>query len=218
MVPRPPVACGERRRSTVTLRGVQALSALVQSLGLAYASGVSLYATVAFIGVAQRLGWIGPLPGALGVLADGWVLALACALLALEILASIVPVVASAWEALHTAVRPVGAGAVAVLATWGNSPRVVVAAALLGTALGLATHATKLGIRTAIDTSPEPVSNAAATTAELGVVAALALAVWSHPWIALCGALALLALVFVVMRALWRAVRRAWSGLLGPAG
>ena len=187
---------------------MHALGALAQSLGLAYASGVSLYATVAFIGIAARMGWIGPLPGALGVLSDGWILAVAVALLAVELLASLVPAVATAWEAVHTALRPFGAGAVAVLATWGHDSRVVVAAALLGSALGLATHATKLGLRAAIDTSPEPFTNAAATTAEMTVVAALVWAVWSHPWISLAAALALLALLFLLVRALWRAVRR----------
>ena len=39
---------------------------LAQSLALAYASGISPYATVALIGLMQRAGWIGPLPGALG--------------------------------------------------------------------------------------------------------------------------------------------------------
>ena len=41
------------------------LVTLAQALGLAYASGVNLYATVALVGLTQRAGWIGPLPGAL---------------------------------------------------------------------------------------------------------------------------------------------------------
>ena len=88
----------------------------------------------------------------------------------------------------------------------------MVVAALLGSALGLATHATKLGLRAAVDLSPEPFSNAAATTAELGVVAVLAWAVWQHPWIALAGAITLLALLFYLLRALWRLVRQGFAG------
>jgi hypothetical protein len=195
---------------------VTAATALVQALGLAYASGISLYATVAFAGAAQRLGWIA-LPGPLHVLGDPWVLAAAAALGALELLASLVPGIATAWEAAHTAVRPVAAGALAALATWGTSPRVVALAGLLGAALGLATHATKLGIRSAVDLSPEPFSNAAATAAELSVVGALAWAVWHHPWIALAAALALLALLFLLMRALWRLVRQGFRRVLGAA-
>lgn len=192
------------------------LTALVQSLGLAYASGISFYATVAFVGVARHLGWIGPLPGQLGILADPWVFGVAGAIALVEALALLVPGLATAWEAVHTAVRPFGAAALGVLATWG-SPRTALVAALAGAALGLATHATKLGLRATIDASPEPVSNAAATTAELGVVAALGWAVWSHPWIALAAALALLAALALAVRALWRAMGRAFRGLLGRA-
>jgi hypothetical protein len=195
---------------------VSALTTLAQALGLAYASGISLYATVAFVGLAQHLGWV-TLPGAVHVLGDPVVVAVATVLAAVELLASLLPVVATTWEAVHTAIRPFAAGALAALVAWGASPRVVVVAALLGGALGLATHATKLGIRAAVDTSPEPVTNAAATAAELSVVAALAVAVWSHPWLALAGALVLLAIMFFLVRALWRLIRRA-LGVLFLAG
>ena len=125
------------------------------------------------------------------------------------------PGVATAWETVHTAIRPVAAGVLAALASWGASPRVVVLAALLGSALGFATHATKLGLRAAVDVSPEPVSNAAATAAVLSVVAALAWAVWHHPWFALAGALVLLAVLLLVVRALWRLAWRLLSRTFG---
>jgi hypothetical protein len=194
---------------------VEPLTALVRSLGLAFASGISVYATAAFVGLAGHLGWIGPLPGALGFLTDPWVFGAAGALALLEALAMLVPGVATAWEAIHTAIRPFAAAAVAVLATWG-SPRVAVIAGILGGALGFATHATKLGLRASIDASPEPASNAAATVGELGVVAGLAWLVWDHPWIALSAAIAILIALFLAIRALWRAVGRAVSSLFLP--
>lgn len=196
---------------------MSALTAIVQSLGLAYASGISLYATVAFAGAAHHLGWI-TLPPTLHVLGEPLIIAIAGALGVIELLASLVPGIATAWEVVHTAVRPIAAGALAALATWGASPRAVVVAALLGSALGLATHATKLGLRAALDLSPEPFSNAAATTAELSIVAVLAWAVWQHPWIALAGALALLVGLFFVVRALWRLVGKALGRAVGAAG
>lgn len=188
------------------------VTALVQALGLSYASGVSLYATVAFVGLADRLGWIESLPGELGILAHPLVFGLAATLAVVETLALLVPGIATAWEAVHTAVRPLAAGALAALATWG-SPRVAVLAAVLGTLLGFATHATKLGLRASVDTSPEPFTNAAVTTAELGLVAGLGWAVWSHPWISLAVALAVLAATFLAVRALWRAVGRTVGSL-----
>jgi Domain of unknown function (DUF4126) len=195
---------------------MDALTALVQSLGLAYASGISLYATVAFVGIAEHLGWIGPLPGALGVLGDPIVFGAAGVLALVEALALLVPGLATAWETVHTAIRPFAAAALAVLATWGN-PRVAVVAALLGGALGLATHATKLGLRAAVDASPEPVSNAIVTTAELGVVAGIGWAIWHHPWLSLAAALALLALTVLAVRTVWRAIARAVRSFWGRA-
>ena len=193
---------------------MDALTTVVQSLGLAYASGISLYATVAFAGVAHHLGWI-TLPGPLHAFGDPIVIAAAGVLTAIEVLASLVPGIATAWEAVHTAIRPVAAGALAALAAWGASPRVVILAALLGGALGLATHATKLGLRAAVDLSPEPATNAVATMAELSVVALLGWAVWHHPWLALSAALVLLVALFFVMRALWRLVRQMLGSTFG---
>jgi uncharacterized protein DUF4126 len=191
---------------------MEPITALVQSLGLAYASGISLYATVAFVGLAEHQGWIGPLPGALGILGDPWVFGAAGAIALVEAIALLVPGVATAWETIHTAVRPFAAAALAVLATWGN-PRTAVVAGLVGGALGLATHATKLGLRALIDASPEPFTNALATTAELGVVAVLGWAIWNHPWISLTSAIALLAGTLVAVRALARAIGRMFRTL-----
>ena len=149
------------------------------------------------------------LPDGLRVLENPWVIGVALLLTAVEIAASLVPGVATAWEAAHAAVRPLAATALAVLATWGASPALVIVAGLLGGSLGAVTTATKLKIRTAIDASPEPVSNAVATGAEMSTVAGMAWLVWSHPWIALALALLLLAALFLVARAIWRALRRA---------
>jgi len=196
---------------------MDALTTLVQSLGIAYASGISVYATVAMIGLADRVGWIGPLPGELGALSSLWVIGLAGALAVIEFLATLIPGVASAWETVHSAIRPPAAAALAVLTAWHGDPALVLAAGLLGGSLGLATHATKVGVRYAIDTSPEPVTNGAANLAELGVVASLAYAVWQHPYISLAVALALLAVMILAVRLLWRTLRRA-LGALRPRG
>jgi len=191
-----------------------ALTALAQALGVAWTSGVSLYATVAFTGIAGRLGFVA-LPASLHHLTSGWVIGLAVVLTALEVAASLVPGVATAWEAVHTAVRPLAAAALAVLVTWGGSPALVTAAGLLGGGLGLAIHATKLKLRAAVDASPEPFSNAAATGAELGAVAGVSWLAWHHPWLALAVALTVLVSLFLLARALWRALRRATGWLAG---
>ena len=45
------------------------LGTLAEALGIAYAGGINLYATVAILGLAQALGWVGPLPSPLHALA-----------------------------------------------------------------------------------------------------------------------------------------------------
>ena len=184
------------------------LTALASALGIAWSSSISLYATVAFTGVAGRLGWV-ILPEGLRALENASVIAVAMILTGVELAASLVPGIATAWEAIHLAIRPVAAAGLAVLATWGANPALVAVAGLLGGSLGAATSATKLKLRTAIDASPEPVSNALATGAELSTVAGMAWLVWSHPWIALAIAIAMLAVLIVVARAIWRALRQA---------
>ena len=184
------------------------LTALASALGIAWSSSISLYATVAFTGVAGRMGWV-ILPEGLRALENPLVIAVAMILTGVEIAASLVPGIATAWEAIHLAIRPVAAAGLAVLATWGENPALVAAAGLLGGSLGAATSATKLKLRTAIDASPEPVSNALATGAELSTVAGMAWLVWSHPWIALAFAVAMLAVLIVLARAIWKALRQA---------
>ena len=192
------------------------LTTLVQSLGIAYASGISPYATVALAGIADRMGWIDALPGALGGVSHPAVIVLASALAVLEFLATLIPGIASVWETVHTAIRPPAAALLAVLTAWHGDPALIVAAGLLGGGLGLVTHSTKLGVRYTIDTSPEPVTNGAANVAELGLVASIAYAIWNHPYITLTIAIALLVLMMLAVRRIWRAARRSLRTLFTP--
>ena len=185
-----------------------ALLTLVQSLGVAWASGISVYATVAIVALAVKLGWVAHPPAGLEGIAQWWVIGLASALYLFEFLATLIPGVASAWETFHSAIRPLAGAALAAATAWHGDPALTVVAALLGGTLALGTHATKLGLRYAIDTSPEPVTNGVANVAELGMVATIALAVWHHPYVAISIALGLLLLGALAARALWRAIRR----------
>lgn len=187
------------------------LIVLAQALGVAYASGISVYATVALLGIAQRMEWIAPLPDALAVVGNEWVIGVAGTLYLFEMLATLVPGVASLWETFHSLVRPPAAAALAVLTAWQGDALFTVVAGLLGGTLAVGTHATKLGLRYAIDTSPEPVTNGIANTAELGVVAAVAYFIWNHPFITLALALTLLVALAFAVRAIWRGIRRALS-------
>lgn len=195
---------------------MNALQTLAQAAGVAYAAGLNLYATVGVIGLASRLGWIGPLPGSLTALTSWWVISVALALTTIEFLASLIPAIASAWDTVHSLVRPPAAAALAAATAWHGDPAFVLVAALLGGGLAVTTHTTKLGLRYAVDASPEPVSNGVMSVSELGLVTAIMIAIWSHPYITLAIALAALLGLIILVRLIWRTLRQVLSGRWVP--
>ena len=52
------------------------VTTVAQSLGVAYAAGINLPATVAVLGISDRAGWIEPLPGVLGAVGSIWMIAI----------------------------------------------------------------------------------------------------------------------------------------------
>src|SRR5437763_2126525 len=161
------------------------LITLVQGLGLAYAAGLNLYAAVAVTGLAVRFGWVQNVPTTIESFGNTLVIRGAVALYAVEFIATLVPGVASAWETLHSLIRPPAAAVLAAATAWHADPIIVLIAALLGGGLAITTHTTKLGLRYAIDASPEPVTNGVANITELALVSAVALSIWKHPIVTL---------------------------------
>jgi len=196
---------------------VNSVVTLAQALGVAYASGLNLYATVAVLGLATRFGWVDGVPSSLGALGSTWVIVFATMLYVIDFAATLVPGIAAAWETMHSLVRPPAAAALAAATAWHGDPLFVLVAAMLGAGLGVTTHTTKLGLRYAIDASPEPVTNAATNVAELGLVATLSIAVWKHPFLALAFALVVLGVLIVLVRLIWRALRQVFTGHWMPA-
>lgn len=195
---------------------MNALQTLAQAAGIAYAAGLNLYATVGIVGLAARLGWIGPLPGSLAGLSSWWVITIALTLTVIEFVASLVPAVASAWDTLHSLIRPPAAAALAAATAWHGDPAFVLVAALIGGTLAVTTHTTKLGLRYAVDMSPEPISNGVTSTVELGLVATIALTVWEHPYLTLAFALGVLCLLIALVRLIWRTLRQVFAGKWVP--
>lgn len=179
-----------------------------QALALATAAGVSTYGTVAILGLAVHLGWVSSVPAALAPVGNPWIFGLAGLLYAVEFLATLIPGVASAWETVHSAVRPIAGAVLAGATVWHADPRVTLAATLLGGTLALGTHVTKLGARVAVDASPEPFTNGAANVAELGFFTAVVLGAWNHPYLALALALTVVAAIALLVRAAYRAIRQ----------
>ena len=142
------------------------------ALGLATLAGVNLYLTVLVAGLAIRFNWIG-LSGdyeQLAVLGYPWVLGVAGVMFVIEFFADKVPWFDSAWDAVHTLIRPAGAVLIALAALGNMEPAALTIGALLAGGASLATHGTKAGIRALLNLSPEPVSNSVASVTEDGLV------------------------------------------------
>ena len=191
------------------------LVALAGALG--WASGIRLYAVLFVVGGLGYLGAI-PLPGGLALLAHPYVLVASFVMFAVEFVADKVPLFDSFWDTLQTFVR-IPAGAALAASVFGDaSGATALAAAILGGTLAAGSHLAKSGSRMAINTSPEPFSNWAASLGEdvaVGVVLWLA---WEHPAVALV-VLALLVLFMLwLIPKVWRFLVRLFRRLRDPFG
>jgi hypothetical protein len=184
---------------------MESLTALVFSSG--WASGVNAYATVAVLGLVDRLDDSAAIPDTLG---RTDVLVVALVLFVIELVVDKIPVVDSAWDAVSTVVRPTVGSFVAYQLAGGSSGLDQALLTALGGGTALTSHGVKSGLRLAVNTSPEPFSNGIVSAAEdVSVVTVVALAV-SHPWIALGISASLLVIGAITVVLLWRVIRKAW--------
>src|SRR5918912_161459 len=147
---------------------MSSLETLGFALGTSFASGLNVYATVAAAGLFQRFGLV-QLPDSLQVLANPFVLGIAIALFVVEFIADKIPYVDSAWDAIHTFIRPPAAALISYSA-FGQVPEEwKVTAALVAGGVALTSHGAKASTRAAANTSPEPVSNWVLSLAEDGL-------------------------------------------------
>jgi Domain of unknown function (DUF4126) len=188
----------------------------VETLGLAlgagFSSGLNLYATIATLGLLQRLGVV-HLPGSLQVLAHPWVLGIAIALYAVEFLADKIPYVDTVWDAIHTVIRPPAAALLAYGASLGAPPEWRWAAALLAGGVALTSHGTKAATRAAANTSPEPFSNWALSFGEDALAVWLTWMATVHPAATIVIASLLTALAIFMIVHLFRFLRRSLQRL-----
>jgi hypothetical protein len=196
---------------------MEALQTLSLAMGTAWTSGINLYATVAVLGIAGRAEMI-QLPPGLHVLMDPLVIAVACIMYVIEFFVDKVPYVDSAWDTLHTFIR-IPAGAILAARSLGpTNPALELAAILAGGTVALAAHGTKATIRLAINVSPEPFSNWAASVGEdLMVLGGLWLT-FNHPLVMLLLIAAFLALAAWLIPKLFRLAKRGFQMLRSRLG
>ena len=175
-----------------------------------------LYLVTLVTGLAMKFGWIA-LPeqlAALDVLANNWLLAAAAVGTFAEFFADKIAWVDSAWDAVHSVIRPLGGALLSLALIDSGDPAWQVASFLLGGGAALVAHAGKAGARTLVNASPEPFSNVVvSTTEDVATAGLLALAI-ANPIAA-----ALVAACLVVL-SLWLVVaaRRALRSVFGRAG
>lgn len=202
---------------------METLSLLGVALGLAYLAGINLYLTVFASGLAIHYHWIA-LPSAyqsLEVLGDPAVIIVAGILYFIEFFADKIPWIDSAWDAVHTVIRPIGGALLAVQALGHPSPAFTVIVALLGGGTSLVAHTAKATTRLTSNTSPEPFSNIGLSVAEdVAVIGGLALIHYNPLLAFFVFALSIVAFIYFapkILRAFKAKAWLAWKKLNGPA-
>lgn len=177
---------------------METIDVIALTLGVAWASGINLYAAILVLGLMGAGGYT-ELPESLLVLQDPLVLGAAGGMYFIEFFADKVPGVDTGWDAIHTFIRIPAGAMLAVGAAQGLeiNHAAELAAALLGGSLAASSHLTKASTRLVINTTPEPVTNwTASVTEDLAVIGGL--------WTALNYPLAFIAFIIVfVLFAIW---------------
>jgi Domain of unknown function (DUF4126) len=189
---------------------IELLAGVGRTLGFSFAAGINLYATVAILGLASRYGWVS-LPEQYRVFDNDLIIGVAITLYVIEFFADKIPWVDSIWDAIHTAIRPIGGAVIAVQTLGDASPAMETLVGLMGGTLAASTHFTKAGTRAIANASPEPFTNWILSFAEDLFVVSLGFIALKYPLLA--SIIVLVALVLMVTFAAWifRAVKRRWQ-------
>ena len=133
-------------------------------MGAGWSSGISVYGVVALVGVAGRFDWI----EAPSFVEQWWVIGVAVVMFLVEFVIDKIALVDTAWDSVHTFIRPAVGGYLMSTAT--DTQLGVPALAVSGVLLALSSHSAKASTRLIVNTSPEPVSNVAVSLSEDGLV------------------------------------------------
>ena len=188
-------------------------SIIALTMGVAWASGINLYAAILMLSILGSSGSM-TLPPDLQVLAHPAVTLAAGLMYAIEFFADKVPGVDTGWDTLHTFIRIPAGAILAAGAAGGIDPSVSLAAGLVGGGVAAVSHATKSGTRVLINTSPEPVTN---WIASLGEDVAVVLGLWTalnHPIVFLVLIVIFLLLMIWLLPKLWRGVKKVFGFLI----
>lgn len=189
---------------------MSAMEIIALAASFSLLSGWRLYFTLFAAGLAMRFEVI-DLPAhlaALDILASSWVLAAAGIGLIAEFFADKVAWLDSAWDAVHSFIRPVGGALVALAIVDPGTAEWQVVTFLLGGGAALLSHGVKSTTRTVVNASPEPFSNAVVSASEDVATIGLAALALANPVIAVVIALVMLVASVIALIALRRLLKR----------
>ncbi|MGW6277913.1 DUF4126 domain-containing protein [Kribbella sp. NPDC055071] len=183
------------------------MEALPLAFTTGWASGINAYACVLILGLLGRFAGADDVPAAL---TSNGVLIAAGVLFAFEFVADKIPYIDSAWDAISTVIRPAIGAIVAALLSGQASTLHQAVIATIGGLVALLSHTVKASLRLAINTSPEPVTNIAASSGEDVAVAGVVSLAAFHPQAALIIAAVLLLLGLIGVYVAFRFIRRGY--------
>jgi hypothetical protein len=185
---------------------METVQLIALTMGVAWASGINLYATIAMLGILGGTGNL-DLPPGLEVLQHPGVIVAAGFMYCVEFFADKVPGVDTGWDALHTFIRIPAAAILAAGAVGEVNPAIILMAGILGGTLAATSHTLKAGTRVLINASPEPFSNIGVSLVEdTLVLAGLAGAVF-YPTEFLVFMALFIALAIWLLPKVWRGVK-----------
>jgi Domain of unknown function (DUF4126) len=191
----------------------QISTTLALTMGLAWASGINLYATLFTLGYLANTGNI-DLPPDLQIVANPMVMGAAGLMYLIEFFVDKTPGVDTGWDAIHTFIR-IPAGAMLAAGAVGDlNPAVELAAAIIGGGLAAGSHATKAGSRVLINTSPEPFSNWIASISEDVVVIIGVWASINHPVLFLIALAGFILLMIWLLPRIWVGVKKVFGFII----
>jgi hypothetical protein len=180
-------------------------------VAISFSAGLNVYATLVTLGLLAHAGVL-PLPPALHLITNWWVIGASLALFLVEFFADKVPAFDLLWNALHTFIRVPVAALLAYGATSQLSPEKQLIATLLGGAIALAAHGGKTAVRAAVTPSPEPLSNIGLSLGEDALAIFLTWFATQHPYVAATLAICFLAVIILLLRWVVKAVKALFRG------
>ena len=198
---------GGRASCITVVATLIAMEMLPAAFASGWASGINAWGTVLVLGVLGRFAGIEGIPAGFQ---RTDVLIIVAVLCAIELVADKIPYIDSAWDTISTVIRPIAGAAIGAIYAGATGDLATITLASVGGITALVSHLTKAGLRLAVNTSPEPFTNVAASAAGDVAVTGVATLVALAPVAAAIVVAVLLVLGLLALWAIATRIRRGW--------